>query len=132
MLGSRFRGKARSTCRTFPKEERALRMRRPKPTLRSQCALDGLSPGPSQARAQQDPVRLKPEAVARTGGIEPQLLRRAEAGQRAAELDARLGSHREVLGTLDQVAVLDLLVVVLHELVAEKGRDQRLIQRKWN
>src|SRR5207247_5749294 len=82
-------------------------------------------------RAEQDPVRLKPEAVARAGGIEPKLLRRAEAGQRAAELDARLGSHREVLGSLDQVPVLDLLVVVVHEFVAEKGRDESLILRKW-
>src|SRR5206468_8754260 len=35
-------------------------------------------------------------------------------------------------GSLDQVPVLDLLVVVVHELVAKKGRDERLIHRKWN
>src|SRR5207248_5728623 len=80
--------------------------------------------------AQQEPAPRKPKAVARAGGVEPEILRRAKAGQRAAELNAGLGSHREVLGTLDQIPVLDLLVVVLRKLVAEKGRDERLIGRK--
>src|SRR5258707_7892309 len=71
-------------------------------------------------RAEQDPVRWKPKAVARAHGVEPEVLRRAQARQRAAQLNLRLGSHREILGSLDQVPVLDLLVVVVHELVAEK------------
>src|SRR2546427_6482193 len=50
MLGSRFSGKAKSTCRTFPKAERVLRKRRPKPTSLSQRALEGLSPGPPQRK----------------------------------------------------------------------------------
>src|SRR5207248_757807 len=58
-----------------------------------------------RGRAQQDPVRRKPKAVARAGGVEPEILRRAKAGQRAAELNAGLGSHREGLGTLDQIPV---------------------------
>src|SRR5467141_3302755 len=84
----------------------------------------------NRGRPQQDLVRWKPKAVARAGGVEPEVLRRAEAGQRAAQLNARFVSHREVLRTLDQVPVLDLLVVVVHELVAEKGSGERLIQRK--
>src|SRR5947208_5242537 len=42
----------------------------------------------------------------------PQVLGRAQARQRAPQLSARQGSHREILGTLDQVPVLDLFVVV--------------------
>src|SRR6185503_17268541 len=95
------------------------------PVERRVTALPG-----DRCRTEQDPVRWKTEAVARAGGVEPEVFSRAEARQRAAQLNAGLGSHREVLGTLDEVPVFDLLVVVLHELVAEKAGCERLIQRK--
>src|SRR6266700_6426982 len=72
-------------------------------------------------------IRRKPEAVARSGRVKPHVLRRAQARRCAAQLHVALESHREVFWTLDQVPVLDLLVTVLHDLVAEKRRGERVV-----
>jgi len=60
MPGSRLRGKARSTCRTLPKAERALIKRRPKPTSFNQpviavLSLEGIGLGPELCSNAPDP-----------------------------------------------------------------------------
>src|SRR5207245_7339522 len=70
------------------------------------------------------------EALAQRGAELPRLIGRAERGEAAPELHARLEAHREILRALDALAVAQQHEVVLDHLVAQVWPGQRALDGK--